>query len=163
MIDNIFAFCCWIMTGLGNLLHLNYMTINVILFCYIEPIFTGLMLLLSILSSCKLPVKKAGSWFFWIVVSVVVVSLFLGGINFFTKGGTIPEKESYNYIDQLAEPLFYESVHWLKIIAVKVGTTYEAINLILFVFLMPAISIISYIAIMITPPVKESNGDRILV
>lgn len=146
------------MTGLGDLLHLNYMTANVIIFCYIEPIFTGLMLLLVFLSKYKLQVKKPGIWFFWIVAGVVGLLLFLGGINYYVQGGSVPGKGYYNYIDQLAEPLFHKAVYRLEDMAAKMGTTYEAINLILFVLFMPTISIVSYLAMRVTP-VKESNGD----
>ena len=145
MADDIFAFCCGIMTGLGDLLHLNYMTVNVILFCYIEPIFTGLMLLLAFLSKYEFPIRKPGIWFFWIVVGVVGLLLFLGGINYYVQGGSVPGMGYYNHIDQLTEPLFHMAVCWLEDTAVRVGTSYEAVNLILFVLFIPGICIVSYI------------------
>ena len=48
------------MTGLGNLFHVSYMTINVIMFCYVEPIFTGIMIALAVMSLCGLPVNMGG-------------------------------------------------------------------------------------------------------
>lgn len=156
MIEALFDLCCGIMTGLGNMLHLNYMTVNVILFYYLEPIFTGLMLLLAILSKCKLPVRTPGIWFFWIVVGVVGLSLFLGGIFFFAEGYGIHHEVSfgrgyYNHIDQEAASLFYKTVSWLKDMAAKLGTTYEAINLILYVLFMPVTCIVSYVVMTAIP------------
>lgn len=160
------------MTGLGNMLGLNYMTVNVILFCYVEPIFTGLMLILAILSLCRVPVNKPGKWFFWIVVVTVISALILGGMYFLAQGITFlygihqqpfMEMGYYNEIDVQAERLFYKTMYWLKDLAAKVGTSYEAINLIIYVLFMPILCIASYVVLMVTKKrsVKQVTQNRV--
>lgn len=147
----LFYICVGLMTGLGNLFHVSYMTINVILFCYVEPIFTGIMISLAVMALCGLPVNVGGTWFFRIVVASVVILLLAGGF-YFVGQGIATEYGLYNepYLHMpYATPahtakLFENTVDWLNKTATFLGTTYEIINLVLYVLAMPVLCIASY-------------------
>lgn len=147
----IFAICVGLMTGLGNMLHVSYKTINVILFCYVEPIFTVLMVVLAILALCKVPVYGLGIWTFRVVVAVVFLFLMAGGVYFVfqviaTEYGLYNEPYLHMPYPTSAHManLFDRTVDWLKVTAGKLGTTYEAINIIVYVLVMPVLSLASY-------------------
>ena len=140
------------MTGLGNMLHVSYKTINVVLFCYVEPIFTALMIILAILSLCKVPVHGLGIWAFRVVVAVVILLLMAGGVYFVfqvmaSEYGLYSEPYlhmQYPTTSHMAD-LFDGTVDWLKVTAGKRGITYEAINIVLYVLVMPIFSLASYV------------------
>lgn len=139
------------MTGLGNMLHVSYKTINVILFCYLEPIFTALMVILAILALCKVPVHGVGIWMFRVVVATVIILLMAGGVYFVfqviaTEYGLYSEPYLHMPYTTSAHTvnLFDRTVDWLKMTAVKLGTSYEAINIIVYVLVMPVLSLGSY-------------------
>lgn len=147
----LFAFCVGLMTGLGNMLHVSYKTINVILFCYVEPIFTVLMVILAILAICKVPIHGLGIWTFRVVVAVVILFLLAGGVYFVfqviaTEYGLYNEPYLHMPYPTSAHManLFDRTVDWLKVTAGKLGTTYEAINIIVYVLVMPVLSFGSY-------------------
>lgn len=148
----IFAICVGLMTGLGNMLQVSYKTINVILFCYVEPIFTVLMVILAILALCNVPVQRLGIWTFRVVVAVVILFLLAGGVYFVfqviaTEYGLYNEPYlhmPYPTSSHVAN-LFDKTVDWLKVSAGKLGTTYEAINIIVYVLVMPVLSLASYV------------------
>ena len=56
-----------------------------------------------------------------------------------------------------------ETMYWLKDLAAKVGTSYEAINLIIYVLLMPILCIASYVVLMVTKKrsVKQVTQNRV--
>lgn len=147
----LFAICVGLMTGLGNMLHVSYKTINVVLFCYVEPFFTVLMVILAILALCKVPVHDLGIWTFRVVVAVVVLLLVAGGVYFVfqviaTEYGLYNEPYlhmPYPTSVHMAN-LFDRTVDWLKVTAGKLGTSYEAINIIVYVIVMPVLSMASY-------------------
>jgi hypothetical protein len=152
----LFYVCVGLMTGLGNLFHVSYMTINVILFCYVEPIFTGIMVSLAVMSLCGLPVNVGGIWFFRIVVALVVILLLAGGF-YFVGQGIATEYGLYNepYLHMPYETsahaakLFGQTVAWLNKTAATFGTTYQIINLVVYVLAMPALCIASYVILRI--------------
>ncbi|MBO5596275.1 MAG: hypothetical protein J5917_05825 [Bacteroidales bacterium] len=147
----LFTICVGLMTGLGNMLHVSYKTINVILFCYVEPILTVLMVVLAIHALCKVPIQGFGIWTFRVVVSVVFLFLMAGGVYFVfqviaTEYGLYNEPYlhmPYPTSVHMAN-LFDRTVDWLKVTAGKLGTTYEAINIIVYVLVMPVLSLASY-------------------
>lgn len=146
-----FSICVGLMTGLGNMLHVSYKTINVILFCYIEPIFTVLMVILAILALCKVPVHGLGICTFRGVVAGVILFLLAGGVYFVfqviaTEYGLYNEPYLHMPYPTSAymANLFDRTVDWLKVTAGKLGTTYEAINIIVYVLILPALSLASY-------------------
>ena len=147
----LFTFCVGLMTGLGNMLHVSYKTINVILFCYVEPIFTVLMVILAILALCKVPVHGLGIWTFRVVVAIVILFLLAGGVYFVfqviaTEYGLYNEPYLHMPYPTSAHVanLFDRTVDWLNVSAGKLGTTYEAINMIVYVLIMPALSLGAY-------------------
>ena len=146
-----FTICVGLMTGLGNMLHVSYKTINVILFCYVEPIFTFLMVILAILAICKVPVHGLGIWTFRVVVAIVILLLLAGGVYFVfqviaTEYGLYNEPYLHMPYPTSAHManLFDRTVDWLHVTARKLGTTYEAINIIVYVLVMPVLSFGSY-------------------
>lgn len=152
----LFTICVGLMTGLGNMLHVSYKTINVILFCYVEPAFTAIMVLMAILALCKVPVHGLGIWTFRIVVAAVILLLLAGGVYFVfqviaTEYGLY--KEPYLHMPYPTSAhmanLFDGAVDWLKETAGKQGTTYEAINIIVYVLVMPVLSLASYVVLKI--------------
>lgn len=139
------------MTGMGNMLHVSYKTINVILFCFVEPIFTVLMIILAILALCKVPAHGLGIWTFRVVVAIVILFLMAGGVYFVfqviaTEYGLYNEPYLHMPYPTSAHManLFDRTVYWLKVTARKLGTTYEAINIIVYVLVMPVLSLGSY-------------------
>ena len=152
MLELLFLFCCGLMQGLGNLFGLSYQTVNVILFCYVEPIFTGLMIILAIMSLCKLPVNTAGKWLFRIVVITVILLLLLGGFFFVFQGimyctGYSEQPFINLYVPHSAhvDNLYDGTVDCLEKLGKKTGLGYCAINIIVYVVFMPALCIGSFI------------------
>ncbi len=152
----LFYVCVGLMTGLGNLFHVSYMTINVIMFCYVEPIFTVIMITLAVMSLCGLPVNMGGIWFFRIAVALVVILLLAGGF-YFVGQGIATDYGLYNepYLHMPYETsthvakLFDQAVAWLNKTAAAFGTTYQIINLVVYVLAMPALCIASYVILRI--------------
>ena len=151
-----FTICVGLMTGLGNMLHVSYKTINVILFCYVEPIFTVLMVILAILALCKVPVQELGIWIFRVVVAVVLLFLMAGGVYFVfqviaTEYGLYNEPYLHMPYPTSAymSNLFDRTVDWLQVTAGKLGTTYELINIIVYVLVMPVLCLASYVVLRI--------------
>lgn len=152
IIGGLFAICVGIMIGVGNLLHVSYDTINVIMFCYVEPIFTGIMIVLAILALCKQPVSKTGIWFFRIVVGSVIALFAIGGLYFLGEVLLFINTTDYGKpLRSLSFPssvyfenLFDETVYWLEGLGNKLHMSYEAVNIVLYVLLMPVLCIASY-------------------
>ena len=154
IIDTIFGFCCFLITEIGLLFGLSYEAINVIAFCYVEPIFTGLLLILAILALCRVPVKKVGSVLFWFVAGCAVI--------LFAVGAVLVMREGFDYSSSIeqqirlisikeANPIiigqYNSAILWLRTTADKLHTTYHVINIVLYVITLPLLSIISYIII----------------
>ena len=152
------------MQGLGNMFGLSYQTINVILFCFVEPIFTGIMFILAIMSLYTIPVKKVGIWFFRIVVVSVILLLLLGGFYFVFQGITYyngytsePFINSYVPHSAYVDKLFDGTVDWLEDLGNKTGLSYYVINIIVYIMFMPAFSIGSYIVLRLTGKRLDAN------
>lgn len=153
IIDAIFGFCCFLITEIGLLFGLSYEAINVIAFCYVEPIFTVLMLILALLSLCRVQVKKTGTLLFWSVVGCTVVLLAVGTVL------VVREGFDYNSIEQQicmvsikeTNPViigqYKSAIQWLQATAVNLKTSYHVINVVLYVIAMPLLSLLSYITI----------------
>ena len=138
--------------GMAGLFHLSYMTINVILFCFVEPIFTGTMITLAFLSLCGLSTNMVGIWIFRIVVGLVILILIASVIYLLNKGetfslsmNTVPHIEIKTMTSPYCEGLFHNTVQWLTGLAHRFGTTYEMVNIVLYVLLMPVLCIASYV------------------
>lgn len=152
LIDNVFGFCCLTITEIGRIFGLSYEAINVISFCYVEPIFTGTMLLLAILSCLGFPVRKMGTFFFYSVVGCVTTLLLLGALNAIKDAMIYQNNLSRLWNDvsggetnQTIIDKFNDTVNWLNNASHTLHVSYEMINLIVYVFSMPFISLICYI------------------
>lgn len=157
IIGGLFAICVGIMIGVGNLLHVSYDTINVVMFCFVEPIFTGLMIVLAILALCKAPVSKLGIWFFRILVGIVVPLFLAGGLYFLGEGLLFIQMRVGEPLRSLSfetprhlESLFDGTVSWLEGLGDELHMSYEAINIIIYVLLMPVLCIASYVILRVT-------------
>lgn len=156
MLEGFFILCVGLMMGMAGLFHLSYMTINVILFCFVEPIFTGTMITLAFLSLCGLSTNMVGIWIFRIVVGLVILVFIASAIYLLYKGATfslsintVPHIEVKTMTSPYCEGLFHDTVQWLTCLAHRFGTTYEIINIALYVVLMPVLSIASYVLLRI--------------
>lgn len=157
IIGGLFSICVGIMIGVGNLLHVSYDTINVVMFCYVEPIFTGIMITLAILALCKVPVSRLGIWFFRIIVGIVVLLLLAGGLYFLGEGLLFLQMNVGEPLRSLSFPtpyhleiIFDSTVLWLERLSDKLDISYQAINIIIYVLLMPVLCIASYLILRVT-------------
>lgn len=154
IIDAIFAFCCFLITEMGLLFGLSYEAINVIAFCYVEPIFTGIMVLLAILALCRVPVRIIGTVIFWSVVGIAAI--------LFAVGTVLVIREGFDYSSSIEQQIrmlsvkeanptiidhYNSTILWLRTIAVNLHTTYHVINIVLYVIALPILSLFSYIII----------------
>lgn len=154
IIEAIFAFCCFLMTEIGILFRLGYEAINVIVFCYVEPIFTGIMVLLAILALCRVPVRIIGTVIFWSVVGIAAI--------LFAVGTVLVIREGFDYSSSIEQQIrmlsvkeanptiidhYNSTILWLRTTAVNLHTTYHVINIVLYVIALPILSLFSYIII----------------
>lgn len=154
IIDAIFGFCCFLITEIGLLFGLSYEAINVIAFCYVEPIFTGIMVLLAILALCRVPVRIIGSVIFWSVVGIAAI--------LFAVGTVLVIREGFDYSSSIEQQIrmlsvkeanptiidhYNSTILWLRTTAVNLHTTYHVINIVLYVIALPILSLFSYIII----------------
>lgn len=154
IIDAIFGFCCFLITEMGLLFGLSYEAINVIAFCYVEPIFTGIMVLLAILALCRVPVRIIGTVIFWSVVGIAII--------LFAVGTVLVIREGFDYSSSIEQQIrmlsvkeanptiidhYNSTILWLRTTAVNLHTTYHVINIVLYVIALPILSLFSYIII----------------
>lgn len=154
IIDAIFGFCCFLITEIGLLFGLSYEAINVVAFCYVEPIFTGIMVLLAILALCRVPVRIIGTVIFWSVVGIAAI--------LFAVGTVLVIREGFDYSSSIEQQIrmlsvkeanptiidhYNSTILWLRTTAVNLHTTYHVINIVLYVIALPILSLFSYIII----------------
>ena len=71
IIDGIFAACCGTMYGMADLFGRTYEYVNVVMFCYVEPVLTVLMILGALYALFRLPKSKhVAKGFVWIGIGV---------------------------------------------------------------------------------------------
>lgn len=157
IIDAIFGFCCFLITEIGLLFGLSYEAINVIAFCYVEPIFTGLMLILALLALCRVQVKKLGSILFWSVVGCTVILLAVGtvmvmkdGFDYSTPIDQQIRMVSVKETNTIIVGQYNGAIQWLQTTAGNLNTTYLMINIVLYVIALPLLSLLSYIVIRVS-------------
>ena len=153
-IDSIYSFCCFLITEIGLLFGLSYEAINVIAFCYVEPIFTGIMVLLAILALCRVPVRIIGTVIFWSVVGTAAI--------LFAVGTVLVIREGFDYSTSIEQQIrmlsvketnpsiidqYNSAILWLRTTADKLHTTYHVINIVLYIIALPLLSLLSYIII----------------
>ena len=155
-IDTILAACCGTMYGMADLFGRTYEYVNVVLFCYVEPVLTVLMILGALYALFRLPkAKHVAKTFMWmgIVFSALTgVLLIVSAIHAWgmvaMQNITQAEIDSVQASIMTPDPdpvihdLFQKTMHWLMDTS-RGNVGYNAINLLIYVLLMPALIITS--------------------
>ena len=156
IIDTIFAACCGTMYGMADLFGRTYEYVNVVLFCYVEPVLTVLMILGALYALFRLPkanhVAKAFMWLGIVVSTLTGILLIVSAIHAWgmVDMHSISQAE-INAIqasiltpdpDPVIHDLFQRTMHWLMDTS-KGNVGYNAINLLIYVLLMPVLIISS--------------------
>lgn len=156
IIDMVFAACCGIMYGMADMFGRTYEYVNVVLFCYVEPVLTVLMILGALYALFRLPkAKHVAKTFMWmgIVVSALTgVLLIVSAIHAWgmvaMQNITQAEIDAVQASIMTPDPdpvihdLFQKTMHWLMDTS-KGNVGYNAINLLIYVLLMPVLIITS--------------------
>ena len=151
MLEAIFEFCCYWIAEVGIQFNLSYYAINTIVFCYIEPILTVFMMVSAFLAICNIPINRISIWIFRIIV-VSLAIIFCISIpqaieDFHTYESPLCFLKSWKAIEEpnlVIIDKFNSAVLWLKQVASKYNTTYEIINILLYIVIMPFLCIVSY-------------------
>ena len=156
IIDMVFAACCGIMSGMADMFGRTYEYVNVVLFCYVEPVLTALMILGVLYALFRLPkanhVAKAFLWLGIVVSALTGILLIVSAIHAWgmVDMHSISQAE-INAIqasiltpdpDPVIHDLFQKTMHWLMDTS-KGNVGYNAINLLIYVLLMPVLIITS--------------------
>lgn len=155
-IDIIFAACCGIMYGMADMFGRTYEYVNVVMFCYVEPVLTVLMILGALYALFSLPkakhVAKAFMWVGIVVSALTGVLLIVSAIHAWgmvamlniTQAGIDAVQASIMTPDPdpIIHDLFQKTMHWLMDTS-KGNMGYNAINLLIYVLLMPVLIITS--------------------
>ena len=156
IIDIIFAACCGTMYGMADLFGRTYEYVNVVLFCYVEPVLTALMVLDALYALFRLPKSKhVAKGFMWIGIGVSTLTGVLLIVSAIHAWGMVDmhsiSQAEINAIqasiltpdpDPVIHDLFQRTMHWLMDTS-KGNVGYNAINLLIYVLLMPALIIAS--------------------
>ena len=157
-IDYIFAACCAIMVGMADLFGRTYEYVNVVMFCFVEPILSALMILGSAYVLSKLPkyriVGKVTAWIALVVGVVTAILFIISGIHVFSMVDihnltytSITSEISHVMVadsNQMVHGLFLKTMNWLLDMS-RDNIGYNAFNLLVYVLAMPAIIIASAI------------------
>ena len=156
LIEKLFAFCCATMKEMGGLFHMSYQKINVILFCYVEPIlfFFSMLALLYVLF--RIPgyvvAGKVSLWIMWVVIGIVVVLLGVSATRVLTHMNDASQyfSQAYNDIEPSYQMnrMFNGTVDWLNKAADIFHTTYETVNIWVYILIMPIGIIASMVALL---------------
>ena len=150
IIDGIFAACCGTMYGMADLFGRTYEYVNVVLFCYVEPVLTALMILGVLYALFRLPkanhVAKALMWLGIVVSALTGILLIVSAIHAWgmVDMHSISQSEINAVQASILTPdpnpvihdLFQKTMHWLMDTS-KGNMGYNAINLLIYVLLMP--------------------------
>ena len=152
IIDIIFAACCGTMYGMADMFGRTYEYVNVVLFCYVEPVLTVLMILGALYALFRLPkakhVTKSFMWLGVIVSALTGILLIVSAIH--ALGMVDMHSISQSEInavqasiltpdpDPVIHDLFQKTMHWLMDTS-KGNVGYNAINLLIYVLLMPVL------------------------
>ena len=134
----------------------TYEYVNVVLFCYVEPVLTVLMILGALYALFRLPTAKhEANAFMWtgIVVSALTgILLIVSAIHAWgmvdMQNITQAEIDAVQASIMTPDPdpvihdLFQKTMHWLMDTS-KGNVGYNAINLLIYVLLMPVLIITS--------------------
>ena len=141
---------------MADLFGRTYEYVNVVLFCYVEPVLTALMILGVLYALFRLPkanhVAKALMWLGIVVSALTGILLIVSAIHAWgmVDMHSISQSE-INAVqasiltpdpDPVIHDLFQKTMHWLMDTS-KGNVGYNAINLLIYVLLMPALIITS--------------------
>ena len=156
LIDGLFAACCGIMYGMADMFGRTYEYVNVILFCYVEPVLTVLMILGAMYALFRLPkAKHVAKAFMWLGIGVSALTGVLLIVSAIHAWGMVDmmniTQAEINAIqasiltpdpNPFIHDMFQKAMHWLMDTS-KGNVGYNAINLLIYVLLMPALIITS--------------------
>ena len=156
IIDIIFAACCGIMYGMADMFGHTYEYVNVVLFCYVEPVLTVLMILGALYALFRLPKSKnVAKGFMWIGIGVSALTGILLIVSAIHAWGMVAMQNITQAEidavqasimtpdpDPVIHDLFQKTMHWLMDTS-KGNVGYNAINLLIYVLLMPVLIITS--------------------
>ena len=156
IINIIFAACCGTMYGMADMFGRTYEYVNVVLFCYVEPVLTALMILGAMYALFRLPkskhVAKAFMWLGVVVSALTGILLIVSAIHAWgmVDMHSISQLEINSVQASIMTPdpnpvihdLFQKTMHWLMDTS-KGNMGYNAINLLIYVLLMPVLIITS--------------------
>ena len=156
IIDMVFAACCGIMSGMADMFGRTYEYVNVVLFCYVEPVLAVLMILGALYALFRLPKSKnVAKGFMWIGIGVSALTGILLIVSAIHAWGMVDmhsiSQAEINAIqasilipdpDPVIHDLFQRTMHWLMDTS-KGNVGYNAINLLIYVLLMPVLIITS--------------------
>ena len=156
IIDGIFAACCGTMYGMADMFGRTYEYVNVLLFCYVEPVLTVLMILGAMYALFRLPkAKHVVNAFMRLGIVVSALTGILLIVSAIHAWGMVDmhsiSQAEINAIqasiltpdpDPVIHDLFQRTMHWLMDTS-KGNVGYNAINLLIYVLLMPVLIISS--------------------
>ena len=152
----VFEFCCEIMAEMGNMFNMSYERINVILFCYVEPVLFALAIFSLLYVLLKVPgytmVGKAALIIMGAVIVIVALLLMISMIRLLLHYNSAPHEASLinnaSESSQLMLGMFDGTVDWLMKLATVFHTTYSAVNVWVYIIIMP-LGIVSSILIIL--------------
>ena len=152
IIEGLFGLCCLILNEWGVMFGLSYQATSVILCCFVEPLFMAVLLTLAILALCGVPVQRVSRIFFWTVIAVLGILTLVALGRLFDYFLHIPLDSMGSYrIMETGETnpfilgLFSRTKAWLEGAAARFHTSYFAVNIAVYVILMPVVSLVSYL------------------
>lgn len=154
--NKILATCCGIMYGMADMFGHTYEYVNVVLFCYVEPVLAVLMILGALYALFRLPkVKHVAKAFMWVGIVVSALTRILLIVSAIHAWGMVDmqniTQEEINAVqasimtpdpNPVIHDLFQKTMHWLMDTS-KGNMGYNVINLLIYVLLMPALNIAS--------------------
>lgn len=152
IIDFIFAACCGIMYGMGDLFGQTYEFVNVILFCFAEPILTVLMVLAALFVLLKGPFyREVGKIFKWLAIAVGIITFVLliaSGIHALHVTD-IMHMDSFQMDTLISKvyradpnPFIHKAYKWTYDWLIEhssKGTEYARLNLLVYILFMPSL------------------------
>lgn len=156
VIDAVFAACCGMMYGMADMFGRTYEYVNVVLFCYVEPLLTVLMILGALYALFRLPKFKAvAETCMWLGVAVAVLTGVLLMVSAIHAWGMVDimniTQAEINAVqasilkpdpDPAIHELFQKTMHWLMDTS-RGNMGYNALNLLIYVLLMPVLIVAS--------------------
>ncbi len=151
-IEKACAFCCGIMAEMGNLLDMSYQRVNVILFCWLEPgIFIGLFLTL-LWGWMHLPLRHRLACASLVVnilaILAIVVLLSISTIMLLKQFHIGLEDPlsilNMNESNPLVLSQYNVTVHALINLGENLSLSYAAVNILIYVLLLPTGIILCY-------------------